>query len=600
MPLIEASNRRYHIFNILNINSIFRLLIWTLAQPKGRWAMKLSDLSIGKRLSILIVVTGISVIASASVGLLILRDQMIEDRKQQLANMIDSVVSAARTQMNAAGGAESEAGRKALLSVINAVRFGPPSEVNYVFGTYLDGVTFAHVNPTKIGLNRLTSDGPASAAVISEQIRIASTSTGRGYQFYATEKVANGPRIPKIAIIQVLPEIKGFIGIGVYVDDVNAIFWSRALLMGGILGVLVLISAVISLMIRRSITQPLQALTVDMGKLAQGDTTIMIGGTEAKTEIGAFARALEVFRSNAIERAEALQREQIADERRTARARRLEELTAGFDGAIADVLARVEQSVAQFQNTSALLSRTAEDTNNRVAAVAAASEQSSANVQTAAAATEELSASVAEIGSQINNSSAIANRAVEEARATNEQVASLAQATARIGEVVNLITTIASQTNLLALNATIESARAGEAGKGFAVVAAEVKNLATQTGQATEEISGQINTIQRETQSAVEAIQRIVATIGSISEISSTIASGVQEQSAATSEIAVNATEAAHGTSEVTHNILVVAEAAKRTEDAARDLSGVASGLKSEADGLRETVQSFLAQVKAA
>ena len=274
-------------------------------------------------------------------------------------------------------------------------------------------------------------------------------------------------------------------------------------------------------------------------------------------------------------------------------------IASGFEATLQGVVGTVASAAAQLRGTAESVSNSAEDTSRRSAAVATASEQASTNVQTVAAAAEELAASVAEIGRQVSRSTSIASSAVEEANRTNVSVQGLVEAVGKIGDVVKLINDIAGQTNLLALNATIEAARAGEAGKGFAVVASEVKNLATQTAKATDDIGSQIGGIQMATRQAVEAIQGISGTIEQISEIATTIASAVEEQSAATQEIARNVQQASGATSQVSSNISGVTRAAAETGKATQQVLGAADALAREAERMRTEVGTFFARVRA-
>ena len=271
-----------------------------------------------------------------------------------------------------------------------------------------------------------------------------------------------------------------------------------------------------------------------------------------------------------------------------------------FEANVKTVVDAVTASATQLQSTAQSMTATAEETNRQASSVAAASEQASANVQTVASASEELSSSIAEIARQVAESSHMSNDAAEQARNTNTQVESLAAAAQKIGEVVNLISDIAEQTNLLALNATIEAARAGEAGKGFAVVASEVKSLASQTAKATEEISGQIGSIQTATTDAVAAIREIAKTIESLSEIASTIAAATEQQGAATQEIAGSVQQAASGTTEVSNNIAGVTQAASEAGASASQVLDAANGLTQQSDNLRAEVDRFLGEVRAA
>jgi methyl-accepting chemotaxis protein len=279
---------------------------------------------------------------------------------------------------------------------------------------------------------------------------------------------------------------------------------------------------------------------------------------------------------------------------------RLNTLADNLETTVKSVADKVSSSATDMRGAAEQMTAKAERTSQQANTVATASEQASVNVQTVASAAEELNASVSEISRQVAASTKITTQAVAEAQATNLQVEGLAKAAQRIGDVVKLINDIAGQTNLLALNATIEAARAGEAGKGFAVVASEVKNLANQTAKATEDIVAQISSIQSETKQAVEAIQRIGATIGTINEISTTIASAVEEQGAATREIARNVQEASAGTNEVSTNIVYVTQTAKETGDTARLMQGNSSALVDQSTALRGEVDELLARIRAA
>ncbi len=353
-------------------------------------------------------------------------------------------------------------------------------------------------------------------------------------------------------------------------------------------------------MTARSIARPAAAMTAVMGALADHDLTVEVTGRERHDEIGAMAKAVQVFKDNMIktdEMAAAQKAEQAAKEER---ARKVNALTAEFDASIGSVVQAVSSQAGEMQSSAQSLSSTAEEATKQTTAVAAASEQASANVQTVASATEELSSSIAEISRQVAQSSRIAASAVSDAERANQMVQGLAEASQKIGAVVALITDIANQTNLLALNATIEAARAGEAGKGFAVVAAEVKNLANQTAKATEEIGGQISGVQSATQEAVQAIQTIGKTIGEINSITATIAAAVEEQAAATKEIARNVEQASTGTQEVTSNITGVTRAANDTGSAASRVLASARELAQQSESLQKAVTTFLVNVKAA
>jgi methyl-accepting chemotaxis protein len=355
-----------------------------------------------------------------------------------------------------------------------------------------------------------------------------------------------------------------------------------------------------AIIIGGAIASPIVRMTETMRILAAGDKTVEIPDTDRGDEIGKMAMAVNIFKENMIRADHLAAREIEQGKEREARAKKIEQTTRDFDAGIAGVLTAVVSSAAQMGNTAASMLDTANNTNQRAATVAAASEQASANVQSVATATEELSSSIDEISRQIAQSSATAQRAVQEAETTNHQVQGLVIAAQKVGEVVNLISNIAKQTNLLALNATIEAARAGEAGKGFAVVANEVKGLANETARATQEISLQIDSIQTETKTAVSAIQSITRTIDEINEIAVTISSAMEEQGAATTEIARNIQQASAGTNDVSANIIEVRHSVANTEDAAKQVSNVARDLTTKADGLKLQVETFLNCVRTA
>ena len=367
-----------------------------------------------------------------------------------------------------------------------------------------------------------------------------------------------------------------------------------------LLGFAIVAGAVAGFFIVRSITRSMRAVTVPMGGLAAGDLSVEIPYRGQKTEVGQIADAVQVFKDALIEKKRADEAAAVEAEAKVERALRLETLTASFETKVGGLVQALSSAATEMEATAQSMSATAEETDQQSVAVAAASEQAATNVQTVAGASEELSASIREIAGQVEQSSRIAGRAVEEANRTDATVGQLAEAAQRIGDVLNLISSIASQTNLLALNATIEAARAGDAGKGFAVVASEVKNLANQTAKATEEIAGQIAAIQETTQGVVGAIRGIGGTIGEISEIAATIASAVEEQRAATQEIARNVQEAARGTQEVTANIEGVKRASADTGAAATQVLGAAGGLSQQSEALSAEVKEFLAGVKAA
>jgi methyl-accepting chemotaxis protein len=351
-----------------------------------------------------------------------------------------------------------------------------------------------------------------------------------------------------------------------------------------------------------TIARPMRALTVAMEDLAGGNFAVVLPGLGRKDEVGGVAGAVEKFKvvseQKARDEAEAkIKQDQIAAQQRRAD---MIKLANDFEGAVGEIVETVSSASTELEASANVLTKTAERAQEVTTTVAAASEEASTNVQSVASATEELSSSVNEISRQVQESARMANEAVEQARTTNDRVSELSKAASRIGDVVELINTIAGQTNLLALNATIEAARAGEAGRGFAVVASEVKALAEQTAKATGEIGQQITGIQAATQDSVTAIKEISGTIEKLSEIASTIAAAVEEQGAATQEISRNVQQAAEGTGQVSANIVDVQRGAGETGSASSQVLSAAQSLSRDSNRLKLEVGKFLNSVRAA
>jgi len=359
------------------------------------------------------------------------------------------------------------------------------------------------------------------------------------------------------------------------------------------------LGASLSWLLGSAIARPVVGMTDAMRHLSEGDTAVTIPAQHNRDEIGEMAKAMNIFKDNLIA-TERMRSEQEEQKKRAAEDRKLalRKMADTFEAQVGGVVQAVTAAAVQLQASSKQMAATAQETSAQATTVAAAAEEASSNVETVATATEELSASINEIAGQVERSQAVSVRANEEAVHTTELIQKLSENVGSIGEIVALINDIASQTNLLALNATIEAARAGDAGKGFAVVASEVKNLANQTGKATDEIANKIAAVQSGTSDAVAAIVSISKVITEVSEISSTVASAVQEQTAATGEIARNVDQAAAGTQEVSRNIDQVETAARETGNAAEQINESATELSHQAERLKMEVSRFLDQVR--
>jgi methyl-accepting chemotaxis protein len=367
-----------------------------------------------------------------------------------------------------------------------------------------------------------------------------------------------------------------------------------------ILGFAVIAGVTVSFFLVRDVSNGIASIVTPMQALGEGDLSADVPHRGETTEMGAMANALQVFKEALIAKKAADDAATRDAEAKIDRGRRVDNITREFEAMIGEIVNTVSAASSQLESSAGTLTSSASRSKELATTVAAASEEATSNVQSVASATEELSSSVTEISRQVQESARMANDAVGQARSTTDRVSELSKAATRIGDVVELINTIAGQTNLLALNATIEAARAGEAGRGFAVVASEVKALAEQTSKATGEIGQQISGIQAATLDSVNAIKEISSTIERLSEISSAIAAAVEEQGAATQEISRNVQQAAQGTQRVSSNIADVERGAGETGSASSQVLSAAKALSGDSSRLKQEVGKFLTSVRVA
>ncbi len=363
-----------------------------------------------------------------------------------------------------------------------------------------------------------------------------------------------------------------------------------------------IVGAVFSIwIVARRVARPLAAMTEVMGRLADGELALDVPALDRSDEVGAMAKAVQVFKQNAVDKLR-LEAEQAEQDRRQQeeKLRATLALADRLEKSVMDVADTVASASVEMEATAQAMSANAAETSQQSSAVASATEEATKNVQTVAASSEELTGSIGEIARQVSHSTKVAKEAVGKAETTSETVKGLAEGAQKIGNVVEMINDVASQTNLLALNATIEAARAGEAGKGFAVVASEVKALANQTARATQEIAEQIESMRNVTGETVGAIESVVSAITSIDEVITNIASSVEEQNVSTKEISRNVQEAARSTEEINANITGVSRAAGETGDAASQVLRLVAELAKQSDSLRGSVAQIVSDLKSA
>ncbi|TGE01221.1 methyl-accepting chemotaxis protein [Methylobacterium nonmethylotrophicum] len=555
-------------------------------------------LTLPRKFALLIALATLSLAALGGIALTYQYEAMVAQRIERLSLITEAAANVVeRYRKKAAAGEVSEAAaREAALADIAAMRHGRDT---YLFVNDAAGTVIAHPSAKVVGRNLMGATDPSGFRYVADVMPRAARDGAATFR-YAWVPEGEAAAVPKVGLFRFYAPWGFYIGVSEHVSDLRAMIVAQVerLALAGLVIVLVLGAA--SFRIVRSVVRPMESLRTAMTALSEGRTDLAVPEAGRRDEVGAMARAVLVFRDHAIER-ERLQGESEAEAlRRMRRAAALNDLIQGFEAAITGVAATVTTAAGELRGTAQAMTATAAQTAAQSTAVAAAAEEASSNVGTVAAAAEELGASVQEIGRQVDGSARLAQAAVMEAGQTAHQVRALTEATARIGDVVGLISSIAAQTNLLALNATIEAARAGAAGRGFAVVAAEVKELAGQTARATEEITSQIAAIQASTGQAAGAISGITARIEEISGVATSIAAAVEQQGAATREIVRNIAQAASGTGEVTGNIAGVAGAAEETGAAASRVLVSASDLSRQSEAISSEVERFLAQVRAA
>ena len=558
---------------------------------------------ISNRLLLLVPVLLITLVMTVWLGLSELRQSLIGDRKEAIKNLVQVArhvldIWYAKEKSGALSRAAAQAGA---VEELSQLRY---ADNNYFFAQNYDGVTVLQADRTLEGKNRIDAVDPDGVRTVFSEIEAAKR--GGDFVNFRVSRAggiaaAGAEVLPKLVYTASFAPWQWAIGTGVYLDDVDAIYYRIMKQFAGCASILMLIASFMVYLVARSISRPLALITGRMGDLAGGNLAIDVPLLDDKHEMGRLARALDVFRASMSETERMRRDRQLAEQQAEAAKRAtVTGLADRLEAKVKGIVNELSSAASTMHISAESMSGTAEQTSRQTVTVAAASEQASARVATMAAATEEMGSSIAEIARQVTHSKDIAHSAVQAAGRTTVTMQGLSAAAQKIGDVLQLIQNIASQTNLLALNATIEAARAGEAGRGFAVVASEVKSLATQTAKATEEISLQISSIQGATREAVESIKAIDGTIARIEEITGAIAAAVEEQDKTTQEITRNTHEVAQGTRDVSTNIGGIKQAVGETGAAASNVLQLAKALGHTADALRGEVEGFLAEIRAA
>ncbi|KIL96969.1 Methyl-accepting chemotaxis protein [Paramagnetospirillum magnetotacticum MS-1] len=522
-----------------------------------------------------------------------LRQSMLDDRIEKVTVLAEVARGTIKSfhERSKAGEFDEATAKAQALETLRPLRYQGDE---YFFIYDFDGINVLHpTRPEREGKNFIDSKDADGKNYIRGLI--AGAKAGKGVEFYKFPRSGSDVPVPKVSVTMAHAPWNWVVGTGVYIDDIDAEFRDAAIKFSTIALTVCLAALVLVTLLARNIATPLKHLADVAQRLARQDYSAQVDVTDRTDEIGTLTQAIAVLRDEAASAAEARAAQQESYKAASAQRKQARlQLADDIESSIKRVTDVVVQAVGEMEGAATIVSGAVSEAGTKASAAANSAEQASGNVATVAAAAEQLSASIHEIARQVHESSDTSGRAVAEAERTNALVQGLAEAAGHIGEVVTLINSIAGQTNLLALNATIEAARAGEAGKGFAVVAGEVKNLATQTARATEEIYNQVSTVQARTKEAVDAIASISATIGHINEIAEAIAAAVEEQGAATAEIARNVQEASTGTREVTAVLGGLTAATASAGTSANSVQGIAKRLTAEAQSLDREVHHFM------
>ena len=526
------------------------------------------------------------------------RAHLYAARDRELVALVDSVTGVFERYNRAvvAGQLSAEQARAAAYQDVAAMRYG---EGDYFFAVDREGVQVMHgVDASVVGRNRL-GERDASGRAYFQEMKEVVDRQGAGFVTYSYKRPGTDKVLDKRVYIKLFAPWNVAVATGVYLEDIDHEVMGRVAIGGSVTLAIIVLLGSIAFLLARGISRPLATLRQAMLDLAEGHASAAQIDVQRSDEIGEMARAVLVFRENAEKRA---QLEAQAEADRAARAERqgrVEGAIGEFRGDMAKVLDSFGLNVSGLESTAKTLSAVSEGASEQAVSAASAAEEAAGNVGSVASAVEELGSSVQEIARQVVQANEVITRAANLAVKSNDQVGALAASAQKIGQVVELINSIASQTNLLALNATIEAARAGDAGRGFAVVASEVKTLASQTARATEEIAAQVAGIQQATTDAVQAIGSISGTMGEVQRFTASISAAIEQQGAATQEISRNIAEASAGTEMVARNVAGVTSAIGEAHRSSGQVLTSGGELANAASNLQTSVETFLHKVAA-